>query len=103
MPTPAVRLHKWVGGWSGAGYASELLVGDYFAEIGDVLLDSSDFLGPGAWGWVGHTGSVLSFRFGEREGQVLQPLFEGGAGHCERLPLGERKWFALWCECLLMW
>jgi len=70
-----------------SGYVCKLLVGHYFAEIGDVLFDSGDFLGPGAWGWVGHTGSVLSFRFGEREGQVLQPLFEGRAAHCERLPL----------------
>jgi len=58
-----------------------LFVGDDFAKVGHVLLDSGDLLWPGTGALVGHAGSVLSLRFGERFGHVLQFLFERGAGH----------------------
>jgi hypothetical protein len=64
-----------------------LFVGDHFVKIGDVLLDSGDFLWPGNQATVRYTGSILSFRFGERFEGVLQLLFKRRAEHTRRLSL----------------
>jgi hypothetical protein len=69
------------------GLTRKLFVGDYFAEIGDVLLDSGDLLGPGAGSLVRNSRSVFSFRFGKRVDGVLQFLFERWAGHMRRVSL----------------
>jgi hypothetical protein len=65
----------------------ESLVGDDFSEIGDMLFDVGDFFRPGGEAFVGNSGRVLAFGFGERFEGVLQLLLEGGAGHRGRLSL----------------
>jgi hypothetical protein len=60
------------------------------------MLDSGDFLWPGTRALVKYSGSILSFRFGERDGKVLQFLFKRWARHTQRLSLrrlqNERLW-----------
>lgn len=68
---------------------TKLFVRDHFAEVGDVVLDSGDLLRPGNQTVVGYSGSVLSLGFGKRRECVLQLLLQGGAGHRERLSLGQ--------------
>jgi hypothetical protein len=51
------------------------------------MLDSGDFLWPGTRALVKYSGSILSFRFGERDGKVLQFLFKRWARHTQRLSL----------------
>jgi hypothetical protein len=46
-----------------------------------VLLDGGDFFGPSSGGWVGFSGGVAAFGFGEAFGEVLESLLEGGAEH----------------------
>src|SRR6266851_1379345 len=46
----------------------ELLVGDHFAEIGDVLPDSGDLFWPGIRALIWNSGSIFSFGFGKRVG-----------------------------------
>jgi hypothetical protein len=72
---PCIKGRKIVAG------APELLVGDHLAKVGDVLLDTGDFFGPGGEALVRHSGGVLSFCFGEGFEGVLQLLLKGGAGH----------------------
>jgi hypothetical protein len=64
-----------------------LFVSNHFVKIGDVLLDSRDFLWPGNQAPVRYTGCILSFRFGERVEGVLQLLFKRRAGHTRRVSL----------------
>jgi hypothetical protein len=72
-----------------------LFVRDDFAKVGYVLLDSGDLLWPGTGALVGDSGSVLSFRFGEGFGRVLQFLFERWAWHRRKnITLrGREGWF----------
>jgi hypothetical protein len=74
--------------WSCA--TGKLLVSNHFAKIGDVLLDSGDFLGPGIRAVVWYSGSGLSFCFGESVECVLEFLFERRAVHMRRVSLGMR-------------
>jgi hypothetical protein len=67
--------------------AASLFVSNHFAKVGDVMLDSGDFLWPGTWALVRYSGSILSFRFGERDGKVLQFLFKRWARHTQRVSL----------------
>jgi hypothetical protein len=64
-----------------------LFVGDHFAQIGDVLLDSGDSLRPGAYALIWDSGGILSFRFGKSDEGVLQFLFECGTVHMRRVSL----------------
>ena len=57
------------------------LVRNHFANVGDVLLDSVDFLWPGNRALVRYSGGILSLSFGEDFEGVLQLLFKRGAGH----------------------
>ncbi len=64
-----------------SGHTRELLVGDHFANVGDVLLDSGDLLRPGNQALIRYSGSVLSFGFDECGEGMLQLLLKGWAGH----------------------
>ena len=57
------------------------LVRNHFANVGDVLLDSGNLVGPRNRALVGYSGGILSLRFGEDFEGVLQLLFKCGAGH----------------------
>jgi hypothetical protein len=63
-----------------------LLVRDHLLNVGDVLLDECDLLGPGLMVRIGvwFSGSISSFRFGKAGRQVFQFLFERRAGHMRK-------------------
>jgi len=64
-----------------------LFVRDDLAKGGDVFFDSLDFFGPGAAGvvWIGDTGGIFAFCFGEVFERVLEFLLESRAAHSNRL------------------
>ncbi len=49
----------------------KLLIRNHFAEVGDVLFEVGDLLGPGVRAFVGDSGGVFSLGFGEAEDHVL--------------------------------
>src|SRR6202035_5696564 len=79
-------LHKQVVelGFSVEKYCDptrKLLIGNHFAKVGDVLLDSGDLLWPGSHALVRYSGSLFAFCFGEGFEGVLQFLLKGRTGH----------------------
>ena len=52
-----------------------------------MLFDSGDVFGPGRYAFVGYSGGVFSFGFGEDVEGVLELLLKCGAGHRGRLSL----------------
>jgi hypothetical protein len=53
-----------------------------------VFFDSGDVFGPGRYAFVGYSGGVFSFGFGEDVEGVLELLLKGGAGHRGRVSPG---------------
>ncbi len=72
-------------------YTRRLLVRDHFANVGDVFFDPGDLVWPGLMVRIGvwFSGSILFFRFCERDGKVFQLLFKRRTGHKGRLSLGD--------------
>ena len=52
-----------------------------------MVLNAGDLLRPGNQAWVGYSGSVLAFGFGECFKRVLQLLLQRGTGHKRRVSL----------------
>ena len=59
-----------------------------------MFFDVGDLFRPGGNAFVGDSGGVLAFRFGEGLEGVLQSLLQGGPGHMGRLSprVGYGEW-----------
>jgi hypothetical protein len=60
-----------------------LFVGYHLSNRGDTLFNPGDLLRPSAssWIWIGYSGSVLPFSFGEMLEQYIQSVLQCRAGH----------------------
>jgi hypothetical protein len=63
----------------------DLLVGNHFTKVGDVLFDSGDLHWPGSKALIRYPGGILSFRLGKGVKGVLEFLLKCRAVYMRRV------------------